>query len=156
MESANSTAVSQHLFTTLYYLFLFYPLCWCWLHHLHNLLKQAVCVCKGFWCVHSSTHSLARKTVIYCAAEEMAAPTYGTSFTVSQDVAGACVMSKMRYGLLRTLCCRKKDKKFSVSSCTFQSLYTCIIQFNIFPFYDSKYSWMIKAQGELAQKLANL
>lgn len=72
------------------------------------------------------------------------------------EVAGACVMSKMKNGLLRTSCCRKTQKKISVSSCTFPSLHTCIIQFHIFPFYGSKYSWMIKAQGELAQKLANL
>lgn len=128
---------------------LFYPSCLWWLHHLHNLLNQAACVCKVFWCFHSSTHSLARKTVILLWGGRQC-------FTVSQEVAGACIMSKMRNGLLRTSCCRKRQKNISVSFCTFPSLHTCIIQFNIFPFYGSKYSWMVKAQGELAQKLANL
>lgn len=51
---------------------------------------------------------------------------------------------------------QRKTRKSAVSYRRFPSLHTCIIQLNIFPFYGPKYSWMIRAQGELVQNLANL
>lgn len=40
--------------------------------------------------------------------------------------------------------------KAAVSYCRFPSLLPCILQSNIFPFYQPKYSWEIRAQGILS------
>ena len=48
----------------------------------------------------------------------------------------------------------EKDRRnTAVSYCRFPSLHTCIIQFNIFPFYGPKYSWMIRSSGRTCSKL---
>lgn len=52
--------------------------------------------------------------------------------------------------------CVAETEKLQWSYCRFPSLHTCIIQLNIFPFYSSKYSWVISAQGKLFQNLANM
>lgn len=72
----------------------------------------------------------------------------------SLKVVGALIMSRNEaWVLLRRSCSTEKDRrKTAVSYRRFPLLHTCIIQFNIFPFYGSKYSWMIRAQGELVRK----
>lgn len=114
-----------------------------------------------FWCFHSLQHrSPPRNTVIFTARRN-GRRCYSTHIHArvwSLKVAtGPSVMSwNEGSGCGDEHVARKDKRKTAVSYCRFPSLHTCIIQFNIFTFYGPKYSWMIRAQGELVGNLVDL
>lgn len=115
---------------------------------------QPGCLClQGFWCFSPFyARLLFREENCSLVCGRMASsPT--SVLTVSLEVPGAREPQWMNNMHLRTPCCRKRQKTFF---CRLPSLLTCIIQFNIFPFYTNKYSWTIKAQGKLVQNLESL